>query len=288
MPIPAVPDDVLARARNGDLAAIDTLLLVIQPGVFNLAVRMLGHREDARDATQEILLKVVTHLGGFRGDAALGTWVWQVARNHLLTVSTRAREWPEVTLDGLAEELQAGLGLAGDAWQQRALTPEDKAQAREIAIGCTQGMLMRLDRDHRLAYVLDAAFGLASSQAAQVLGIRPAAYRKRLSRARQQLEAFSTDHCGLANPDAACRCEGQVHALRRMEASGAPRRPSALSLTAAEKADAGRALDDLEALSGFAGLLRAHPSYQAPQALVGAIRAVLAGDNVQGLLGPRQ
>ena len=80
MSVATVNPETLRRAREGELSAIDALLEAIQPGVFNLAVRMLGHREDARDATQEILLKVVTHLGSFRGDAAFGTWVWQVAR----------------------------------------------------------------------------------------------------------------------------------------------------------------------------------------------------------------
>ena len=54
-------------ATRGDLAALDELLLTIQPGIYNLAVRMLGHRENAADATQEILMRVVTHLSSFRG-----------------------------------------------------------------------------------------------------------------------------------------------------------------------------------------------------------------------------
>lgn len=60
--------EILRAAIAGDLAALDELLLAIQPGVCNLAVRLLGHRDDAADSTQEILLEVVTHLGGFRGE----------------------------------------------------------------------------------------------------------------------------------------------------------------------------------------------------------------------------
>jgi RNA polymerase sigma factor (sigma-70 family) len=100
---------VIQRATQGDLAALDATLLAIQPGVFNLAVRMLGNREDAADATQEILLKVVTHLGSFRQQAAFTTWVFQIARNHLLTASTRSRESPEVSLEALGERLEQGL-----------------------------------------------------------------------------------------------------------------------------------------------------------------------------------
>ena len=134
--------DVVAKAANGDLAAIDAVLLSIQPGVYNLAVRMLGNRDDAADAAQEILMKVVTHLGSFRGDAAFTTWVFQIARNHLLTASTRSRESPEVSLDAIAERLQTGLDFAArlgsHANAERALTPEDKLAAivtRDSLIG---------------------------------------------------------------------------------------------------------------------------------------------------------
>jgi RNA polymerase sigma factor (sigma-70 family) len=269
--------ELLQRARNGELAAIDALLLAIQPGVFNLAVRMLGNREDARDATQEILLKVTTHLATFRGDAAFSTWVYQVARNQLMTAATRTRESPEVSLEGLGEQLRAGLELGHLTWQQRMQTPEEKAAAREMAVTCTQGMLMRLDRDHRLAYVLDLVFGLSSLDAGRILDIEPAAYRKRLSRARQVLQSFAGQICGVVNPDAPCRCEKQMHALGVLAADGTalPAGTIRLRLESDERRAASDALDQVMAMSDMAAVLRAHPDYQAPPALMAGIRAVL-------------
>ncbi len=274
MKIANIEPDQLARARNGDLRALDTVLAGIQPGIYNLAVRMLGNRDDARDATQEILLKVTTHLGSFRGEAMFSTWVYQVARNQLLTAATRTRESPEVSFDALSDTLKAGIEFGRDTWDQRALLPEDKAAAREMAVTCTQGMLMRLDRDHRLAYLLDAVFGLRSEEAAQVLAINTAAYRKRLSRARQVLEQFSTAICGVANAEAPCRCERQVHAVRLLEKSGRPRVPD-LRIDPAERAAASAALDEVLAMSNLAGVIRAHPDYRAPGAVLDAIRVVL-------------
>ncbi len=280
--------ELLRRARQGELLAIDTLLQAIQPGIFNLAVRMLGNRDDARDATQEILLKVTTHLATFRGEAAFSTWVYQVARNQLLTAATRSRESPEVSLEGLGEQLRAGLELGSSTWQDRMQTPEEKAAAREMAVACTQGMLMRLDRDHRLAYVLDLTFGLSSAEAGVVLGIEPAAYRKRLSRARQILQAFAGNVCGVVNPDAPCRCEKQLHALAVQGAQTAA--PYAgvirLRLQDHEREAASRALDSVMHMSDMAAVLRAHPDYQAPSALMDGIRAVLGsyGQDSSGAL----
>jgi RNA polymerase sigma factor (sigma-70 family) len=221
MKIPDIDPETLRAATGGELRAIDRLLVTLQPGVFNLALRMLGQREDAGDATQEILLKVVTHLAGFRGESRFSTWVYQIARNHLLSAATRARESPEVSLEGIEQRLGAGLafrdalGLAAGAAPM--LTPEDKLAARQVALGCTQGMLMALDREQRLAYLLDAVFGLSSEQAAAVLGIAPAAYRKRLQRARQALEllAAASTSCrpcstwprrSRSQPPSQCRC----------------------------------------------------------------------------------
>ena len=163
----AEPDpSILHGALEGSLAAMDALITTIQPGVYKLAVHVLGNRDDAADATQEILLKAVTRLSGFRFESAFSTWVWRVAYNHLMTARTRKAESPEVSLDGIAERLEHGLEfaaqLARDRGEPGPLSPQDKLEARQIALGCTQSMLMALDREQRLAYVIDTVFGLDS------------------------------------------------------------------------------------------------------------------------------
>ncbi len=276
------------RAAQGDLAALDAVIVCIQPGVFNLAVRMLGNREDAADATQEILLKAVTHLGSFRGDAAFATWVFQIARNHLLTVSTKSRESPEVSLEGLADRLQDGLAyeasLGATAYQNRQLTPEEKVSAMQTALGCTQSMLMALDREHRLAFILDAIFGMSSKDAAFILDLSPEAFRQRLSRARAKLDAFTSKTCGLANPEAACHCEKQLPALAYVKASGQRAAPSVIAIHRREMAQAQLQLHAIVRMSDAAALMRAHPDYQAPEAQRKAIAAVLSAEGY--LAGP--
>ena len=266
-------------ARQGDLGALDTVITVLQPGIYNLAVRMLGNRDDAADATQEILLRVITHLGSFRGEAAFTTWVHQVARNHLLNAITRAREFPEVSLESLSERLQAGLEytatLGDPLGTQRAQTPEEKVAARQVALGCTQNMLMALDREHRLAYILDVAFGLSSQEAAIVLEVSPDTYRQRLSRARGKLDAFAGSTCGLSNPKAACQCDRQVPALQHARASGQAPAPGVVAIHRAELQETERQFDALVRLGEAARLFRMHPEYQAPQTMRAAIRSVL-------------
>ena len=66
---------LIEEAISGDKAALEALLCGVQDVVFNLSLRMLGIVPDAEDATQEILIKVMTHLSSFRQDSSLSTWV---------------------------------------------------------------------------------------------------------------------------------------------------------------------------------------------------------------------
>lgn len=281
------PDAQLRQAATqGDLAALDRLLALVQPGIYNLAVRMLGNRDDAADATQEILLKLVTHLGSFRGEAAFSTWVWRIARNHLLTARTCSAESPE-SLEGMTERLQAGLDFVDTvlhaSGQPVPMTPQDRLEARQVALGRTQNMLMTLTREQRLAYVLDTVFGLPSQQAAEVVGISPEAYRQRLTPARSLLDAFTGQTCGLANPRARCHCERQLPALRQVRAGGHANAASVVALYRSELQEAEHAFSAFTRVGDAAALFRAHPADQAPDAMCAAIRAVLTQE---GFLDP--
>ena len=80
----------------------------------------------------------------------------------------------------------------------------------EAKLGCTHGMLVCLDRDHRMAFILGEILELGSEEAADILEIEPAAYRKRLSRSREKMNEFMSGHCGLVNAARPCRCSKQV------------------------------------------------------------------------------
>lgn len=67
------------RAQAGNRQALETIVEGIQGKVYELALRMLGHPSDAEDAAQEILIKVITRMGSFRGESAFYTWVYRIA-----------------------------------------------------------------------------------------------------------------------------------------------------------------------------------------------------------------
>jgi RNA polymerase sigma factor (sigma-70 family) len=266
--------DLVERARQGDLQSLEALLRHIQGPVYNLAMRLLGRREDAQDATQEVLLKVTTHLATWRGESAFGTWVFGITANHVLNLKTRSPGRRELSLQALGDMLDSGLQVADrSGWNAGPLTPEEKLEARQTAISCTQGMLMALDAPGRLAYVLDVIFGLDSQDAAQVQGITPAAHRKRLERSRTALHNFMAQKCSLVSPSARCSCARQLPAKRLAAAKGID--PMPLGLGPAELDSAERGLGELIAMSDAAAVMRGGPTYVPSTAALERIRLVV-------------
>jgi RNA polymerase sigma factor (sigma-70 family) len=169
------------RARAGDREALESLVSAIQDRIYGMALRMLWHPEDARDAAQEILLRIVTHLGTFRGTSSFATWTYRVAANYLLTARKSRLEERSYTFQRLGDELDEG--LSEDAARQA--SGEAALLLEEVKLGCTLAMLTCLDRPHRLAYILGEILEMDGGEAARVLGIGAAVFRKRLSRARE-------------------------------------------------------------------------------------------------------
>ena len=205
-------DAAVARAQAGDAAAVEEVLTAVQDNVHRLALRMTGCRDDALDATQEILIKVLTKLSTFAGDAAFTTWVHRVAVNHLLDRKRSTVERAGLSFTAFAEDLRTGLEpIAPNA------DPALDLLAREVKHSCTLALLTCLDRDQRVAYILGEVFGVSSSEGAWICSTTEAAYRKRLSRARVAVRGFVETECGLvAGPTAPCHCRRRVVAAIRL------------------------------------------------------------------------
>src|SRR5258708_16843110 len=77
---------LVARARSGDRKALEELVQRHQAWIYNIAVRMLHHPQDAEDATQEILIKVLTRLSSFEGRSSFRTWLYRIVVNHVLNM----------------------------------------------------------------------------------------------------------------------------------------------------------------------------------------------------------
>ncbi|MEW5736812.1 MAG: RNA polymerase sigma factor [Thermodesulfobacteriota bacterium] len=273
-------EELAERAKNGDARALEELVTGVQDRVFNLALRMLGHPEDARDAAQEILVKVVTGLGTFSGQSAFSTWVHAVAANHLRDLLRKRARRPESSLEDHAEQIER---MAARGWSEERSRPVQKLVAAEMRHACLLGLLACLDDDQRMAYVLGEIFEVSEAEGAAILGIGEPAFRKRLSRAREKLRDFMLRYCGELNPDAPCSCGACARAYERQGMN--PALAPLARLPRREKPEeASRRLDALEAESRVAGLFRSLPEYEAPGGFIAHLRGLVDSGRITNLL----
>ena len=198
-------DELARRALAGDKRSLEALAAELKDDIYGLAMRMLSYPADAEDATQDILIQIITHLSQFRGESSFRTWAWSIATRHLMSRRKGARE-SFVNFDLIEQMIRAGDNAGPDTHEDA----EAAILAEEVKIGCTGAMLVALDRDQRIAWVLSEIVGLEGAEAARVLSISSATYRKRLERARKRLTEFIGSVCGLVNPKESCRCRRQI------------------------------------------------------------------------------
>ena len=267
--------DRARAAAQGDKEAARDVLAAVEDDVYGLSLRMLGHPADAEDAAQEILVIVLTHLASFRGESSLRTWVWRIAANHLARVRQGRRE--TMSFETLGERLRTGF-REEDVDRP---DPEAEALTKELRLRCTEAMLLSLDREHRIAYVLGDIFHLSGEEAAAVLEVDPAVFRKRLSRARSRLYDFMRGWCGVNDPSNPCRCSGQtgaavergVIAPEDLYLSKQRSRPTRAALD--------RAMSEVTNLMRVAEVLHGPSEYLAPETLTASVRGLLDSERLE-------
>jgi len=266
--MPETPEENVKRAQQGDQAALEELIHQIEGKVYGLALQMLWHPSDAQDAAQEILLRVVTRLGSFRGDSRFFTWVYRIATNHLLRFRKSRLEEQGFTFESFGKDLEEGLSDVS-------VRPDDSLLLQEVRIGCTLGMLLCLDRPQRMAYILGEILEMDSPEASKILQVSESAFRKRLERARSKITEFVQARCGLANPKNACRCGRRLN--RALELGRVDRENL---LFARDRENAGNFPDvlvkirQLEETQRAVALFRSHPQCAMPN-FTAAVRDLL-------------
>ena len=276
-------DQLVEQAREGNEEALEAVVRGIQDRIYNLSLRMLWHPSDAEDATQEILLKVITHLSQFRQESAFMTWVYQIAKNHLLTTRRHRAETTPLSFAFIGDVLEA---VEAERAQAIPILESQDGVEQDLLIievqrRCTLGMLLCLDRAHRLAYVLSEVFEVNSAQGASILTISETAFRKRVSRARARLRRCMEPNCSLVGEAKECNCVRHLD----QSSSAEQRRLATLLAThplevSAFQPDAGLLAQarELGQLERVAAIFRSHPSFAAPDRLVLAIKRLLASE----------
>jgi RNA polymerase sigma factor (sigma-70 family) len=199
-------DGLARRAAEGDRDALSELVREIQHPMYRLPLRFLGNSDDAQDACQEILIRIVTRLGTFEGRSKFTTWAYTVAVRSLLRTRRRLHESAVHGAEQYAAALDAGMGEVDPTLEEA----EYRLLSEEVRISCTYGMLLCLPRSQRAAYLLADVLGLTDGEGAEILDCSREAFRQRVSRARRTLRFVIENRCGLVDPANPCRCGRQI------------------------------------------------------------------------------
>jgi RNA polymerase sigma-70 factor (ECF subfamily) len=174
------------RLQANEDAAYDELVRTYSTSIFHVAYRMLGDSAEASDLVQEIFLKVFRNIGGFKGEAALKTWVFRIAFSEILN---RLRWWKRrhrfatVSLDEQMNDFARSSRMIAAS----SPTPEQALQSKEEE-GAIQQALGKLSREHRSIIVLRDIEGFSYNEIADVLGVSVGTVKSRLARARADLK----------------------------------------------------------------------------------------------------
>lgn len=172
MTTPPTDIELVGRVVSGDHGAFDAIMLRHEDRVFSVCLRIIGDRDRALDATQETFLTVFRKAGQFKGDSALGTWIYRIAVN---TCYDQLRKAKRRRTDPIPDHLDPVDPSAESAIDSAALRPEIRAA------------LDKLPTDFRAAIVLSDIEGMSMAEVAQVLGVPAGTVKSRLYRGRRLL-----------------------------------------------------------------------------------------------------
>jgi hypothetical protein len=174
--------------------------------VYLMALRMLWHPADAEEATRQIFRSLLIE-EPLRWDESLRLAILGVAARFLLSSKKTLFERQQWTFEDVELDLLRG---CDQALPPEVIDADRRALEEEVKTGCSQTVLLCLDRPHRMAYLLGTLMQIEAPAAAAMLEIDVALYRSRFGRAEESIRSFMQENCGLVNAANPCRCSRRL------------------------------------------------------------------------------
>lgn len=266
------PAKMVALAIDGNREALESLIKLIQKRIYNLALKMLYQPYDAEDATQEILIKVVTRLDSFRQESRFDTWALAIASNHLLN-KRKSLNRHNYTFQNCENMIDRDAG-------SKRIDPHPKADQElileEMRVSCMQGLLQCLDWEHRIVFILGVSMDITGSEGSMILGIAQPTFRKRLSRSRKKLRDFLSQNCELFRDSNPCKCMGQaLTAIKTNYMNPEKLKYAGNSETSLNHEATAEQIRVMDSLTREANLMRYSTDYNSSDTFVNGIREML-------------
>jgi RNA polymerase sigma factor (sigma-70 family) len=254
--------ELIAKCLQGDRRSLEKLIGSVQTLIYNLSIRFLWNRMDAEDATQEILLKLITNLSKYDGRSKFSTWAYRVATNYLISQKQTKIETVLTSFDIYADDLKHFKAPI------EYNLPDKEILEKEMKVSCTLAMLQCLNREQRLAFILGSILKINSKVGSEITNTTPDNFRKRLEQSRRILSGFLNNNCGVYNPSNSCRCNKRINtalACGRMERT---------NLNFVDKIELYNS--EMEELSSLSGIYQNHGTFRNTSDIMTHLNEIIA------------
>lgn len=204
-------ETILVQAlKAGDEAAYRTMIERYSPTIYNLALRMMGNREEAEEVLQETFLSAFRAVNRFEGRSQLGTWLYRIAYNAAM-MRLRRRQVPVTSIDA-SREGEEGEIMPRQLVDWNAL-PDEILLSGELR-RMLDAAIATLPEGLRSVFVLRDIEGLSTAETAQVLGLTETNVKVRLHRARLALRERLSSYFATARRTTAAGAQGRAYVGR--------------------------------------------------------------------------
>jgi len=270
------------QALAGDKGALEALVFRHQSWIYNIAFSMTGDSRDAEDATQEVLIKVITKLSSYDPEkASFRTWLYRIVVNHVINLRENKKE---KTMAQLLDHRSIEEYAERVADTRQSVNPEGGLLI-ETKNACVRCILLCLERRERIVFILGAVFDVTDKVGGEICDISRDNFRAILSRARRKVYRFFRKRCSLIREGNPCRCEDKTDPMIKLALID-PARPLSEEDSCGRVEDVlGRTLRGLdESYDEFIALYRDQPFLRGPD-MVQWLADLVKERNFQELVG---
>ncbi len=176
---------LIQKSKSGDVKSFETLIGRYQKMAYNVAYRIMGNEEDAKDMTQEALIKVYRYLDKFRMDSSFSTWMYRIVMNtckdHL-----RKKKLKVTSIDKLIETSDGSMQVE---IKDDKRTPEELLISKEVS-NEVQNALQSVNEKNRIVVVLRDIKGFSYSEISEIIDVPVGTIKSRINRGRQELKSI--------------------------------------------------------------------------------------------------
>lgn len=173
--------ELVRKSKDGDIDAFEELIRTYEKRIYNIALKMVGNRDDASDIAQEVCVKIYKSLDKFKENSSFSTWVYRITSNVCIDVA-RKRKNNVVSLAVAGDEGEYEIPVASED-----KSPEEIVESKELS-RIVKSCILELTPEQRIIIQLRDIYDYSYDEIAKMLNLSMGTVKSRLNRARNALK----------------------------------------------------------------------------------------------------